>query len=63
MYLSDVYVCTANLAWVPALSLPIGRDAGLPVGGQLIGPMEGEGTIVRIALEMEGALDATAEVR
>jgi aspartyl-tRNA(Asn)/glutamyl-tRNA(Gln) amidotransferase subunit A len=63
MYLSDVYVCTANLAWVPALSLPIGRDGGLPIGGQLIGPMEGEGTIVRIALAMEGALDATAEVR
>lgn len=63
MYLSDVYVCTANLAWVPALSLPIGRDAGLPIGGQLIGPMEGEGTIVRIALAMEGRLDATAEVR
>ncbi len=63
MYLSDVFVCTANLAWVPALSLPIGRDQGLPIGGQLIGPMEGEGTIVRVALALEGALDAVAEVR
>jgi len=63
MYLSDVYVCTANLAWVPALSLPIGRDAGLPIGGQLIGPMEGESTIVRIAQALERALDGTAEVR
>ena len=63
MYLSDVYVCTANLAWVPALSLPIGRDQGLPVGGQLIGPMEGEPAIVRIAQALERALDRTAEVR
>lgn len=63
MYLSDVYVCTANLAWVPALSLPIGRDRGLPIGGQLIGAMEGESTIVRIAQALERAVDATAEVR
>ncbi len=63
MYLSDVYVCTANLAWVPALSLPIGRDQGLPIGGQLIGAMEGEGTIIRIAQALERAVDATAEVR
>jgi len=63
MYLSDIFVCTANLAWVPALSLPIGRDAGLPIGGQLIGPMEGEGTIIRVAQALEQALDAAAEVR
>ena len=41
MYLSDIYTVTANLAGVPALSLPIGtvEDEGvaLPVGGQLIG--------------------------
>ncbi len=63
MYLSDVFVCTANLAWVPALSLPIGRDNGLPIGGQLIGAMEGESTIIRIALALERALDGAAEVR
>lgn len=41
MYLSDIYTVTANLAGVPALSLPIGtvEESGvaLPVGGQLIG--------------------------
>jgi aspartyl-tRNA(Asn)/glutamyl-tRNA(Gln) amidotransferase subunit A len=63
MYLSDIFVCTANLAGVPALSLPIGRDQGLPLGGQLIGAMEGESTIVRIAQALEAALDKTAEVR
>jgi len=63
MYLSDVFVCTANLAGVPALSLPIGRSEGLPVGGQLIGAMEAEATIIRIALALEAATDARAEVR
>jgi aspartyl-tRNA(Asn)/glutamyl-tRNA(Gln) amidotransferase subunit A len=63
MYLSDVYVCTVNLAWVPALSLPIGRDQGLPIGGQLIGPMEGEPAIIRIAQALERVLDGAAEVR
>jgi aspartyl-tRNA(Asn)/glutamyl-tRNA(Gln) amidotransferase subunit A len=63
MYLSDIFVCTANLAWVPAISLPIGRDEGLPIGGQFIGPDEGEGTIIRLAQALEAATDATAEVR
>jgi len=36
MYLSDVFTATANLAGVPAMSAPIGRVDGLPVGGQLI---------------------------
>jgi Asp-tRNA(Asn)/Glu-tRNA(Gln) amidotransferase A subunit family amidase len=48
---------------VPALSLPIGRDQGLPLGGQLIGPQEGEQTIIRIAQALEAATDAAAEVR
>lgn len=41
MYLSDIYTVTANLAGVPALSIPIGTtivdDVALPVGGQLMG--------------------------
>ncbi|PID51591.1 MAG: Asp-tRNA(Asn)/Glu-tRNA(Gln) amidotransferase GatCAB subunit A, partial [Candidatus Moraniibacteriota bacterium] len=41
MYLSDIYTITANLAGIPALSLPIGtvreNDNDLPVGGQLMG--------------------------
>ena len=63
MYLSDVFVCTANLAQICALSLPIGRDQGLPLGGQLLGAEEGEATIIRIAQALERATDATAEVR
>ncbi len=61
MYLADIYTATANLALVPALSLPIGRDDGLPVGGQLMGARESESTIVRIALALEASLGAEAE--
>ncbi|MBM3327459.1 MAG: Asp-tRNA(Asn)/Glu-tRNA(Gln) amidotransferase subunit GatA [Calditrichaeota bacterium] len=37
MYLSDIFTASANLAGVPAISLPIGSDdKGLPIGMQLI---------------------------
>ena len=36
MYLADIFVCPANLAGVPAVSLPAGRSDGLPVGAQLV---------------------------
>jgi len=63
MYLADIFTATANLALIPALSLPIGRDGGLPIGGQLLGPHEGEQTMIRVAQALEAATEATAEVR
>ncbi len=50
MYLSDIYTVTANLAGIPALSLPCGFTAeGLPVGLQIVGRQFQEATILRFA--------------
>ncbi|HTE47534.1 MAG TPA: amidase family protein, partial [Gemmatimonadaceae bacterium] len=56
MYLSDIFTCTANLAGVPAMSLPIGRVDGLPVGGQLIARHFGEQGMLAGAYALERAL-------
>jgi len=37
MYLADVYTVSANLAGLPALSLPCGNIGKLPVGLQITG--------------------------
>src|SRR5207244_1283469 len=60
MYLSDIFTATANLAGVPALSLPIGRASGLPVGGQLIAPHFQEQRMFTVAYALERALGADA---
>ncbi len=60
MYLSDIFTVTANLAGVPAMSQPIGRIDGLPVGGQLIAPHFREATMFRVAYALEAALGSEA---
>ena len=43
MYLADVYTVSANLAGIPAISIPCGFSAGgLPIGLQLMGRSFGE---------------------
>jgi aspartyl-tRNA(Asn)/glutamyl-tRNA(Gln) amidotransferase subunit A len=50
MYLSDIYTISANLAGIPAMSVPCGFDGdGLPIGLQVIGKPFDEGTILRAA--------------
>jgi aspartyl-tRNA(Asn)/glutamyl-tRNA(Gln) amidotransferase subunit A len=56
MYRSDVFTVTANLAGLPALSLPIGRRDGLPVGGQFIGRRFDEPTVLRAAAALERSI-------
>ena len=60
MYLSDIFTATANLAGVPAMSLPIGRLDGLPVGGQLIAPHFAEDRMFAAAYALERALGEEA---
>jgi aspartyl-tRNA(Asn)/glutamyl-tRNA(Gln) amidotransferase subunit A len=57
MYLSDIYTITANLAGVPAVSLPCGlSSSGLPIGVQLIGKQFDEAGLLRAAHNLEQAL-------
>lgn len=50
MYLADVYTFGANLAGVPAISLPCGfTTSGLPIGLQLMGPHFSESRLLRAA--------------
>ncbi len=49
MYLNDIYTIGANLAGLPALSIPCGFAGGLPVGVQLIGPHFAEGRLLAAA--------------
>jgi aspartyl-tRNA(Asn)/glutamyl-tRNA(Gln) amidotransferase subunit A len=60
MYLNDIFTCTANLSGNPAISIPIGRVNGLPVGGQIIAPHFGEYEMFRVAYALEDALGAQA---
>jgi aspartyl-tRNA(Asn)/glutamyl-tRNA(Gln) amidotransferase subunit A len=48
MYLEDVFTVPANLAGLPALSLPCGLACGLPVGLQLLGRPFDEATLMRV---------------
>jgi aspartyl-tRNA(Asn)/glutamyl-tRNA(Gln) amidotransferase subunit A len=63
MYLADVFVCGINLVGLPALSLPVGRDGGLPIGGQLIAPAFEDEAMLSVAMTLERVLAATEEVR
>ena len=50
MYLADIFTVSANLAGVPAISLPCGFSADrLPIGLQLTGRMFDESTLLRAA--------------
>jgi aspartyl-tRNA(Asn)/glutamyl-tRNA(Gln) amidotransferase subunit A len=60
MYLSDIFTATANLAGVPAMSQPIGRVNGLPIGGQLMAAHFDEGKMFTVAYALERALGAGA---
>ena len=49
MYLNDIYTIGANLAGLPAMSIPCGFVGGLPVGLQLIAPHLTEGRLLKTA--------------
>lgn len=63
MYLSDLYTVPANLAGLPALSMPCGVDeTGLPVGAQLMGPRFGEQVLLNVAYAYQQETDYHRQV-
>jgi aspartyl-tRNA(Asn)/glutamyl-tRNA(Gln) amidotransferase subunit A len=60
MYLQDIYTTLANLAGVPAISVPCGLADGMPVGLQIMGRMFDEATLIRAgrAVELTSGMDA-----
>lgn len=59
LYLEDAFTVGANLAGLPAVSVPAGfvpeGDASLPIGVQVTGPALGDAQILRVAQEIESA--------
>ena len=62
MYLSDIFTVTANLAGLPAISLPVGRVKGLPIGGQFIGQAFLEDEMIEAAYALERVVPSSEEV-
>jgi aspartyl-tRNA(Asn)/glutamyl-tRNA(Gln) amidotransferase subunit A len=62
MYLSDILTISANLAAIPGISVPAGKDSkGLPIGLQIMGNHFAERTVLNAAKAVErlcGSCDA-----
>jgi aspartyl-tRNA(Asn)/glutamyl-tRNA(Gln) amidotransferase subunit A len=62
MYLNDIYTVSANLAGVPAISIPCGLSSeGLPIGVQLIGNFWSESVLLSLASYYENAFPLGAK--
>ena len=60
MYLQDLYTIGANLAGLPAISVPSGKNRkGLPHGIQFLGPQMADGKVLHYAYQFEKALNLT----
>lgn len=57
MYLNDIYTTPANLAGIPGLNIPIGKDSqGLPVGTQLLANQFNEQILLQAARFIENKI-------
>lgn len=58
MYKSDLLTVAANLAGVPAISLPVGfSSSGLPIGGQIIANKSKEAMLLSVAKQFQAITD------
>ncbi len=59
MYLSDIFTLSANLAGIPGISLPTGKDSkGLPVGLQILGKHFDEKKMLQISYAVEQVINS-----
>lgn len=59
MYLNDVVTIPANLAGIPAISIPCGTaEHGMPTGLHIQGPATSDATVYRVASAIEALLEA-----
>lgn len=59
MYLSDIFTVTANLAGIPAMSVPVGQINGLPVGAQIMTRRWDEARMLTIGAAIERAFGSS----
>ena len=56
MYLNDIYTTSANLAGIPGLNVPVGKDSlGLPIGVQFLAGQFNESKLFQIAKFIESS--------
>jgi len=56
MYLTDIYTVSANLAGIPGISVPCGKDGDLPIGVQFMAPKWREDTLLRLGFATQNML-------
>lgn len=58
MYLADIFTVSANLAGIPAISLPVGLNSEhLPIGLQILGPQRADERVLFLAQEIESLIN------
>jgi aspartyl-tRNA(Asn)/glutamyl-tRNA(Gln) amidotransferase subunit A len=61
MYLSDIFTIPANLAGLPAISIPVKAEEGLPIGFQLIGKHFHEDDLLNLGMAYESLYAPTVQ--
>ncbi|HVP20044.1 MAG TPA: Asp-tRNA(Asn)/Glu-tRNA(Gln) amidotransferase subunit GatA [Spirochaetia bacterium] len=51
--LADIFTCSANLAGLPAMSFPAGKENGLPIGMQFLAPAFAEELLIDACRQVE----------
>lgn len=57
MYLNDIYTTSANLAGIPGISIPVGKNSeGLPIGLQLMADQFNETALLKLSYFIQNSL-------